>query len=282
MSSTDPAADPEAESGGTEFFDRTYGTSSDELIRSVREATFGEDIGQFSWTTADEQRGFHRLLGIDANTAVLEIASGAGGPALFLVRSTGCRLVGLDLHDAGVAAANATAAREGLTEHAAFLVHDAREPLPFDADSFDAIISIDSINHVFARAPVFAEWLRVLRPGGRILYTDAVVVTGPLLREEILMRSPAMGEFVFTPAGADELLLRAAGFADVVVQDVTDTIVAVTGAWRRAREEVSDRLDEVEGAEANATFQQFLAAVHMLAAERRLSRFAYSARKPPR
>jgi cyclopropane fatty-acyl-phospholipid synthase-like methyltransferase len=270
----------EEEQRDTAFYDVNFAASSDDLNRTIRRAAFGEDIGQFSWTTADEHRRFQQKLGIDADSQVLEVACGSGGPALFLVRSTGCRVIGVDLHAAGVATANEAAARDGLSDNATFLVHDARDPLPFDTGAFDAIISIDSINHIFARAAMFEEWWRVLRPGGRAIYTDAVVVTGPLRRDEILGRSPSMGEFVFTPYGADEPLLAAAGFVDILIEDVTDNIAMVAGNWHAARQEVSTQLDELEGAEANATFQQFLSTVHTLAAERRLSRLAYSASKP--
>jgi hypothetical protein len=88
-----------------------------------------------------------------------------------------------------------------------------------------------------------------------------------------------MGEFVFTPSGADEPLLRAAGFADIETQDVTDNIVGVSGSWHAARERLARRLDEAEGPEDNASFQAFLATVHRLASERRLSRIAYTARR---
>jgi SAM-dependent methyltransferase len=264
----------------TAFYDATFAASPDELNSAIRRAAFGEDIGQFSWTTADEHRGFQLQLGIGPDSSVLEVASGSGGPALFLVRSTGCRLVGVDIHAAGIAAANDAATRQGLGEKASFLVHDAREPLPFETGSFDAIISIDSINHIFARAAMFAEWSRVLRANGRVLYTDAVVVTGPISRDEMLARSPSMGEFVFSPFAADEPLLRAAGFVDVSIDDATENIAAVAAAWHKARTLASRQLDELEGPEANATFQHFLHIVHLLSAERRLSRLAYTARKP--
>jgi SAM-dependent methyltransferase len=264
----------------TAFYDATFAASPDELNRAIRQAAFGEDIGQFSWTTADEHRGFQRQLGIGPDSSVLEVASGSGGPALFLVRSTGCRLVGIDIHAAGIATANDAATRQGLGDKASFLVHDASEPFPFKTGSFDVIISIDSINHISARTAMFAEWSRVLRAGGRVLYTDAVVVTGPISRDEMLARSRSMGEFIFTSFGADEPLLRAAGFVDVSIDDATDNIAAVAAAWHEARALASLQLDELEGPEANATFQHFLHTVHLLAAERRLSRLAYTARKP--
>lgn len=265
---------------GTVFYDVNFAGSPDDVTTAIRRAAFGEDIGQFSWTTADEHRRFQQWLGLDAESRVLEVACGSGGPALFMARSTGCHLVGIDIHAAGVETANASAERVGLGDHAGFQVHDARNPLPFPDGAFDAIISIDSINHIFSRADMFAEWWRVLVPGGRVLYTDAAVVTGPLRREELIARSPSMGEFVFTPYRADAPLLSAAGFVDIDIEDVTENIATVALAWRAARQQRSAQLDEIEGAGPNSAFQEFLHAVYLLAAEHRLSRFAYSAIKP--
>jgi SAM-dependent methyltransferase len=264
----------------SEFYDRTYGSFADRLNATIRSEAFGEEIGQNSWLTADEHRGFFAWLEIDASSHVLEVACGSGGPALFMARETGCRVTGVDLHDVGIAAANASAEEHGLSERARFVQADAREPLPFEDGSFDSLLCIDSINHMYDRTRVLGEWHRVLRSGGRVLFTDPITITGMIRREEIVARSQGMGEFVFTAPGCDEALLQAAGFEDVEVKDVTPNMAAVASAWRGARARHAAELDEVEGAEANANFQDFLEVVERLASERRLSRLAYLARKP--
>jgi hypothetical protein len=78
---------------------------------------------------------------------------------------------------------------------------------------------------------------------------------------------------------ADEPLLRAAGFADSRIDDVTDNIAAVSGNWHAARDRLAQQLDESEGPDANAAFQDFLDTVHRLATDRRLSRLAYTAQR---
>jgi SAM-dependent methyltransferase len=206
----------------TGFYDTAYGHFSDELYAAIRQAAFGEDIGQNSWLTADELRTFCEWLGVDTSTELLEVASGSGGPALFTVETTGCRLFGVDLHDEGVAAANRAAQERGLADRARFVCVDARKTLPVDAGSFDAVICIDSINHMYERSAVLREWRRVLRPSGRVLFTDPITVTGLLRREEMILRGGGMGEFVFTPPGLDQRLLEEAGFADVRAEDVTE------------------------------------------------------------
>ena len=265
---------------GTELYDSAYEHFADELYAEIRREAYGEDIGQTSWLTADEQRDFCASLHLSPLTDVLEVASGSGGPALFTVATTGCRLVGVDIHEAGVANANALAAERGLADRARFQVVDARGRLPFEDESFDAVMCVDSINHLFDRAEVLADWRRVLRPGGRLLFTNAVTLTGLARREELMARSGSMGDFVFTPEGLDERLVREAGFVDIVVQDVSEKAARVARAWHDARERRAEALREIEGAEAYASLQAALNATAVLAAERRVSRFAYLAVRP--
>jgi SAM-dependent methyltransferase len=265
---------------GTGVFDAAYARFADELYAEIRREAFGEDIGQTSWLTADEQRTFCEWLDLGPSSEVLEVASGSGGPALFTVETTGCRLVGVDIHEAGVANANALAAELGLTERARFLVIDARGRLPFEDESFDALICVDSVNHLFDRAAAFADWFRVLRTGGRVLFTNAVTLTGLARREELIARSGSMGDFVFTPGGLDERLVGEAGFVEIRVEDVSANAARIAAAWHDARERRAEALDRIEGAEANTATQEVLRATALLAGERRVSRFAYVARRP--
>jgi SAM-dependent methyltransferase len=266
--------------GDSAFYDAVYGGFGGQLAAAIRAEAFDEDIGQNSWLTADEFRAFFGWLELDASSEVLDVASGSGGPALFMVGETGCRVTGVELHQAGVAAANDAARRRGEADRARFLRGDARAPLPFPEASFDAVVCIDSINHVYAREQVFAEWHRVLRTGGRALFTDPLTITGRVSREELLARSGSLGDQVFTPLGEDERLLRAGGFADIRVEDVTSNTATVAAARRTARADHAAELDEIEGDAANASYQSYLRVVELLASERRLSRFVYLAHKP--
>jgi len=127
---------------------------------------------------------------------------------------------------------------------------------------------------------VLGEWHRVVRPGGRILFTDPITVTGLLRRDEMIARSADMGEFVFTPPGLDEAIILSAGFADVQVHDHTDNMAKVATDRAAARERRAADLERVEGAEASRSLTRFLTVVALLARERRLSRLVYVARRP--
>jgi hypothetical protein len=73
---------------------------------------------------------------------------------------------------------------------------------------------------------VLSEWVRVLKPGGRLVFTDPIVITGPLTNAEIAVRSSA-GFYLFVPPGEDERLLRAAGPELLRVEDLTGQVAEV-------------------------------------------------------
>jgi SAM-dependent methyltransferase len=262
-----------------DLYNNTYSSFSDQLLAVVRSETFGEDIGQNSWLTVPEFNDFLDRLSIHASHHVLDVACGSGGPALFAARTRGCRVTGVDNNESGIAAAREASNRAGLGNSAQFQTADAGQPLPFPEASFEAILCIDAVNHLPDRLAVLRDWFRLLKPGGRLLYTDPIIVTGPLNSEEIARRS-SIGFFLFVPGDYNERLLEQAGYRLVEVQDVTESTSLVSKRWLDARERHRDGLVSLEGQERFAGLQAFFATVHRLSSERRLSRSAFIAQKP--
>jgi SAM-dependent methyltransferase len=261
-----------------DLFYNTYANFADRVHTAIRQETYGEDIGQNSWVTADEYERYIEALKLDAGSRVLEVASGSGGPALHLARRTGCSVTGIDANFNGVAAAMKAASRAGLTARVSFQVADATAQLPFPAESFDALLCIDSMNHFPDRAATLREWRRVLRRGGRAVFTDPVVVTGPVTSEDFAQRS-SIGLFVFVPDGLNEELIMKTGFTSVMRRDVTENAVLISRRWRDARRRYVDDLIPIEGEGRYYGVQDFLAAVRRLTSERRLSRIEYLVEK---
>jgi SAM-dependent methyltransferase len=261
------------------LYDHVYGDFASAAEAAVRRETYGEDMGQSSWLTAEEWLRFADQLAIDARSDVLEVGSGSGGPAVYLALARGCRLTGVDLNAHGVQNATTLAEARGVADRVEFRVVDASQPLPFPADRFDAVVSNDAMCHIRDRATVLRDWYRVLRPGGRALFTDAMVLTGSASNEEIAIRS-SIGFYLLVPPGENERLLKAAGFAVLGVEDVTQNAADVARRWHDARDRQRDALVTREGESNFDGLQRFLMCVHTLSVERRLSRFAYLAAKP--
>jgi SAM-dependent methyltransferase len=265
---------------GVDHYGAAYGHFGSDLHARIRAEAFGEDFGQNGWQTADEQDLFVRHLHLDVQSRLLDIACGSGGPTLRIAQRTGCRVHGVDAHDQAIAEARAGSERAGLLERAAFDRLDASQPLPFPDGTFDGLICIDAINHLPDRPRILAEWARVLRPGGRLVFTDPIVVTGMLTNEEMTIRS-SIGFFLFVPEGVDDRLLGEAGFDIAQRLDRTENMARMADRRRLARSAHEADLRRLEG---DATFegqQRFFATAARLAAERRLSRFAFMAVRRP-
>jgi ubiquinone/menaquinone biosynthesis C-methylase UbiE len=260
------------------FYDANYGNFQNKLYEQIRREAFGEDFGQNSWITADEQDQFISWLNLSPEKLLLDVACGSGGPALRIAQKTGCSVLGIDVHEQAISTANLLAVQQGLKNRAEFRVVNASASLPFDDSSIDTITCIDAINHLPDRKQVVADWARVLKPAGRLLFTDPITVTGPLSAAEIAVRS-SIGSFLFVPAEYDEQVITKCGLRLLLCNDVTENMAKIAERRRAARESRSSALRDIEGEETFEGQQEFLYVAAKLAEEKRLSRYVFVAEK---
>jgi SAM-dependent methyltransferase len=264
-------------SNQVDLYNSTYGNFEARVLAEIRQEAFGEDIGQNSWITTDEYDTFFRWLNLSAGDHILEIASGSGGPALYLAKKYQCRITGIDINDEGIKTAMKSAAEANLS-NAHFQPGNVNERLPFEDETFDAVMCMDSANHFPDRLSVLREWHRLLQPGRRILFTDPVVITGPVSNEELAARSN-IGFFIFIPLATTQNFIAQAGFRLIRCEDVTGNIELTSGRWHASRQRHREDLIKIEGEERFEGLQKFFSTVHALTSERRLSRFVFLAEK---
>lgn len=102
-----------------------------------------------------------------AGLRVLDIACGEGYGSAMLAAQAG-HVVGVDISEETVAHATAAYASPGRIE---FRVGSAAQ-LPLETGSVDAIVSFETIEHHDQHEAMFAEFVRVLRPGGLLVLSS--------------------------------------------------------------------------------------------------------------
>jgi ubiquinone/menaquinone biosynthesis C-methylase UbiE len=262
-----------------DLYDNAYANYDAEVYRQIRVETYGEDLGQTSWVSAEESQGIPKALHLTPSSNVLEIGCGSGRYALQVAATMGCRVVGLDANAPGIERANQLAASRNVASQVRFEICDAAKKLPFSDATFDAVFANDVLCHLPGRWCVLRELFRVLKPGGRMLFSDALVVGGLISQQEIAARS-SIGLYIFSPPGENERIIREVGFRLENASNTSEQAAAIAQRWRDARDKRKAALLAIESAANFEGLQQFLFTVHTLTSERRLLRLVYVAEKP--
>jgi SAM-dependent methyltransferase len=152
---------------------------------------------------------------------VLDLGCGAGMDCLLAARAAECagHVIGVDMTAAMLELARRNLAHLSSCSIAFCQAHI--EELPIADACVDVVISNSSINLSPTKQDVFREIFRVLRPGGRFVICDMVLLG--TLAEEMKRRVFAWAGCVNGTLTEDDYLdqLRAAGFSDVNVESRT-------------------------------------------------------------
>lgn len=258
-------------------YDKHYASLRESLQDKIRREAFEDYFGQFSGVSTANFDRFFRWLDLTRNSFVLDVACGSGAPALRLARSVECTVVGIDRNARAIADATELAREQGLSERVRFERHDANQPLPFPESTFDAALCIDALAHLSDHRRIFAAWARVLKGGGRLLFTTSVM-TGPLSNVEIAVRTRD-GYFLLHPPGSHERLLEEAGFELLRREDISADQAEIA---RRFCVALTTHADAIRAAEGDAVFEEeyrFRAVIEQVARERRLSHIVFLSTK---
>lgn len=161
---------------------------------------------------------------VRADDVVLDVCSGMGGPARYLAWKTGCTVTGLDLTASRVEGATELTRLAGLAGSVRF-VHGNALDMPFPDASFTLAIAQEAFAHVPGKPRLVAECARVLRPGGRLVFSD-ILHRGDLSGDDARRLYEGMAFSEIATADGYAALLRANGMTVVRSVDLTQ-------AWTR-------------------------------------------------
>ena len=165
-------------------------------------------------------------LGLSPGMRVLDIGSGIGGPARYLAARSGAHVTALELQpDLDSLAADLTR-RCGLAH---LVEHRCGNILDGDGETYDAVVSFLCFLHIADRGRLLAACRAALTMGGGMYIEDFAKRREPTGDEaaalEVKVQCPAL------PSPAEyEAQLRAAGFDDIHLEDVTSPWSAFTAS----------------------------------------------------
>ena len=157
---------------------------------------------------------------INQSTHVLDLCCGLGGPARYLAYHHGCRVTGVDMNTDRLAGAVRLTERTKLQDRVLFHHANALQTGLAD-ETFDVIVSQEAFCHIPNKKTLIAECVRLLKPGGRIVYTD-ILARNSMTNE---IRSRLENEMAFSELSTLEQychLLEEKSCQVVEVEDLSD------------------------------------------------------------
>ncbi|HEU0127534.1 MAG TPA: methyltransferase domain-containing protein, partial [Pseudonocardiaceae bacterium] len=177
--------------GGEDIHVGMYADESEEIsVASRRTVESMADLGELS-----------------RESGVLDLGAGYGGAARYLASTYGCRVTCLNLSEVENARNRRLNAEQGL-EELIEVVDGSFEDVPFQDNAFDVVWSQDSLLHSGDRARVLEEAVRVLRPGGQMIFTDPMATERANKEDLKLILQRLQLDTLATPSFYQRELLR--------------------------------------------------------------------------
>jgi sarcosine/dimethylglycine N-methyltransferase len=157
--------------------------------------------------------------GLQPAMKVADFCAGLGGPARWYAVTCDVDVTGIDITPERVKGAAALTALVGLADRVR-VIEGSVTQVPLEDASMDAVLSQEAFLHVPDKRAVLAEAHRVLKPGGRLAFSDWVAPE-PLAPDVADDMWTGIAARTLQSAASYVAWLEELGFTNVLVEDLT-------------------------------------------------------------
>lgn len=215
-----------------------------------------ETLDQFHVRGATISRELASMAGIEKKMRVLDAGCGLGGASRMLAAGFGCHVTGVDITASYISIARQLSFLTGQQNETRFLQGDLLY-LPFPNNHFDLVWTQHVQMNIAAKASLYKELFRLIKPGGRLLYYD---VTGEACEEldyPLPWADTVAQSFVISSSRLGQYL-EEAGFQQELQRDETPAGIAAIETWLNKNQDNTTGLNILMGARAMEKMKHLL------------------------
>ena len=160
------------------------------------------------------------LARMKAGVKVADFCAGLGGPARYWAHRYDVEVTGIELNPSRIQGAEELTRRVGLEDRVQVISGNVLD-VPLADGSVDAVVSQEALLHVPDKLKALEEAFRILKPGGRLAFTDWVMHR-PLSAEEAEDMWRGIAAQTLQSIDGYKASLVKAGFQVVSIEDLTD------------------------------------------------------------
>ncbi len=218
-------------------------------------------------------------LGVISGSYILDICSALGGPARFLAKNYNASVLGVDITQTMLDKATARTQEAELQDKVEFRMGNALD-LPVKSNSIDIVWGQDAWCYITDKSKLIQEAVRVCKPGGKIGFTDWILGTNPLSKEE----ADTLYEFMIFPnletVDGYKVLLERNNCQVLEIENLQDDFTSHMQYYHAKIKEIKDTVIEEFGEELYKIAEGGIKAWKEAAEHKKVTRGLWIAEKP--